>query len=217
MQHAQLKLVGGVVAVGILAALPFARRAAPPTELAQPQSSSPALSSVPLYLPAETTQSPAVGLRDHDPLPTAPAVIAVAATSGRSHLEDNGIPPAMPEQYQPLLDGPPPAARVEPRVLHLDHPQARTHRVVDGDTLARLAQRYWQDASLAESLFAANRQVLASPDALPIGVVLTIPAKPAKSRVTIAPQEPQVELLPAPVRQPTVGVELDEPLVPINR
>lgn len=217
MQSAQLKVVGGVVVVGLLAALPFARLEQPtPSPNAQPEAASPGLQSVPLYLPAETSSSPAVGLRDHDPPPAAPPIVAVAAASGHSHLEDNGIPPAMPDQYQPLLENPRP---VEPRVLHVEQspPQVRTHRVVDGDTLARLAQRYWQDASLADALYAANKAVLASPDELPIGVVLSIPAKPAKARMTISPQEPQAELLPAPVRQPTTEVELDEPLVPINR
>ena len=53
---------------------------------------------------------------------------------------------------------------------------ARTHRIVDGDTLADLAQRYFGSAADAQRLFDANRDVLSDPRLLPIGVELKIPA-----------------------------------------
>lgn len=49
------------------------------------------------------------------------------------------------------------------------------HTVRDGDTLARLAQRYLGSAARAGEILSANRAVLASPDPLPIGVELKIP------------------------------------------
>jgi nucleoid-associated protein YgaU len=49
------------------------------------------------------------------------------------------------------------------------------HYVVDGDTLALLAERYLGDAERAGEIFAVNRDVLTSPDLLPIGAVLRIP------------------------------------------
>jgi nucleoid-associated protein YgaU len=52
------------------------------------------------------------------------------------------------------------------------------HTIVDGDTLAALADRYLHDGQRAEEIFAHNRNVLASPDLLPIGAVLKIPAAP---------------------------------------
>jgi nucleoid-associated protein YgaU len=53
---------------------------------------------------------------------------------------------------------------------------ARTHRIVDGDTLEGLAQSYLGSADRAREIFAANRDVLADPKLLPIGAELKIPA-----------------------------------------
>lgn len=49
------------------------------------------------------------------------------------------------------------------------------HRVVDGDTLSSLALRYLGKSDRYLELFELNRDVLASPDLLPIGVLLKIP------------------------------------------
>jgi phage tail protein X len=51
----------------------------------------------------------------------------------------------------------------------------RTHTVVDGDTLASLADRYLGMKESAQAIFEANRDVLTSPQILPIGVELKIP------------------------------------------
>jgi nucleoid-associated protein YgaU len=48
---------------------------------------------------------------------------------------------------------------------------------VDGDTLASLAKRYLGDAARAGEIFEANRDVLPSPDTLPIGAILRIPPR----------------------------------------
>jgi nucleoid-associated protein YgaU len=50
-----------------------------------------------------------------------------------------------------------------------------SHRIVDGDTLEGLAQRYLGSADRAREIFDANRDVLADPKLLPIGVELKIP------------------------------------------
>jgi hypothetical protein len=58
-------------------------------------------------------------------------------------------------------------------------PQAapeRTHIIVDGDSLPKLAKRYLSDAEKSSEIFAANRHLLTSPDLLPIGAELKIPA-----------------------------------------
>lgn len=57
----------------------------------------------------------------------------------------------------------------------------QTHRIVDGDTLAALAERYLGDASRAGEIFEANRNVIASPELLTIGVELKIPPKRPRS------------------------------------
>ena len=51
----------------------------------------------------------------------------------------------------------------------------RTHKIVDGDTLPTLADRYLGSASRAGEIFAANRDVLLDPELLPIGAELKIP------------------------------------------
>ena len=50
-----------------------------------------------------------------------------------------------------------------------------THRIVDGDSLADLAERYLGSASRASEIFDANRDVLISPQLLPIGAELKMP------------------------------------------
>lgn len=56
-----------------------------------------------------------------------------------------------------------------------DQPAVRTHKIVDGDTLSRLAQRYLGSADRYQQIYEANRDVLRSPDLLPIGKVLRLP------------------------------------------
>jgi nucleoid-associated protein YgaU len=52
---------------------------------------------------------------------------------------------------------------------------ARRHKIVDGDTLARLAHRYLGTETRSIDLFEYNRDVLATPELLPIGKELRIP------------------------------------------
>jgi nucleoid-associated protein YgaU len=58
----------------------------------------------------------------------------------------------------------------------------RTHKIVDGDTLPALAQRYLGAASRAKEIFNANRDVLLDPNLLPIGTELKIPPRNDRSK-----------------------------------
>jgi hypothetical protein len=58
---------------------------------------------------------------------------------------------------------------------------ARTHKVVDGDTLAALADRYLGSAGRAWEIYEANRDALREPEPLPIGVELKIPPRDSPS------------------------------------
>jgi nucleoid-associated protein YgaU len=51
----------------------------------------------------------------------------------------------------------------------------KTHIIVDGDSLERLAGRYLDDPRRSNEIYDANRELLASPDLLPIGAELVIP------------------------------------------
>jgi nucleoid-associated protein YgaU len=53
------------------------------------------------------------------------------------------------------------------------------HRIVDGDTLQRLAAYYLKSEGQWREIFENNRHVLESPDLLPIGVELKIPVPKA--------------------------------------
>lgn len=70
---------------------------------------------------------------------------------------------AEPETHAPALA---PAAQ---REYHL-------HRIADGDTLSKLAQRYLGSSQRFLEIFSVNRDRLTSPDVLPIGIELRIPA-----------------------------------------
>jgi nucleoid-associated protein YgaU len=77
----------------------------------------------------------------------------------------------------------------------------RTHRVVDGDTLAALAERYLGSAARADEIFQANRDVLQNPGLLPIGAELKLPPRNRESPPPATPSSsatPQGSL--APVR-----------------
>lgn len=56
----------------------------------------------------------------------------------------------------------------------------REHRISDGDTLIRLAERYLGRGDRYLEIYDCNRDVLSSPDLLPIGAVLKIPPRSAE-------------------------------------
>jgi nucleoid-associated protein YgaU len=56
-----------------------------------------------------------------------------------------------------------------------DNPYTQTHVVVSGDTLSKIAQKYYGDASLYTKIFQANRDVLSDPNKISPGQKLRIP------------------------------------------
>lgn len=119
--------------------------------------------------------------------PSAP-VVPPPDRSARSRPDsgptDPGEPPPPPElarYYPPFRERiiPPGDSFMgpdSPRSDDADAPQ-RTHKIVDGDTLADLAARYLGNADRCLEIYAANRDVLPSPGVLPIGVEIRIPAR----------------------------------------
>ena len=53
----------------------------------------------------------------------------------------------------------------------------QTHTVVAGDTLSKLAQRFYGDKMAYQRIFDANRDILKDPDLIHPGQVLKIPAR----------------------------------------
>ncbi|MBA4017798.1 MAG: hypothetical protein C0483_11540 [Pirellula sp.] len=76
----------------------------------------------------------------------------------------------------------------------------KRHTIRDGDTLVDLAKRYYGDGALASALYDANRGVLRDPELLPIGAVLTIPARELADTSMPAPaaksETPAARLIP---------------------
>lgn len=97
--------------------------------------------------------------------------------------EPNGTP-AITTAY----DTPPPVANTisapSAQPAWVDHEMAdepESHVVVDGDSLERLAGRYLDDPHRGTEIYNLNRDVLTSPDVLPIGVELKIPDRTSRT------------------------------------
>jgi len=84
------------------------------------------------------------------------------------------------------------AVAPEPLPTRDDYQEPRTHIIIDGDSLARLAGRYLDDPHRADEIFQLNRHLLSSPDLLPIGAEISIPSR--VGRATIRQQSPRSAL-----------------------
>ena len=125
-------------------------------------------------------------------------------------------PPPRPSDYAAVAEkaAPQPAA-AEPRLRRStvrrpassEPPREIAHRVVDGDTLSKLADRYLGDAALADRIRQANTDRLPeNPNWLPIGVALRIPSRAGGETIDAATvartpgaETRLVPIVPAPV------------------
>lgn len=55
-------------------------------------------------------------------------------------------------------------------------PEVRTHTVVSGETLSKIAKHYYGNANAWSKIFDANKDKLKNPDLIHPGQVLKIPA-----------------------------------------
>jgi nucleoid-associated protein YgaU len=107
--------------------------------------------------------------------PASPPPVVVAATSRR---EPPPVPaPDYPEIQRPVGVQSRTAMKMMLPVTMPADAAPRTHRIVDGDTLVSLAERYLGTADRAGEIFNANRDVLQNPRLLSIGVELKIPPR----------------------------------------
>ena len=107
-------------------------------------------------------------------------------------------PPLLARSYPPFSDEP--TSSLAPAELPLAEGSpgaARTHQIVDGDTLRGLAQRYLGDADRYLEIYRANGDLLPSPEVLPIGAELKIPPRRGdRARADGGPRRPLVPVLP---------------------
>jgi nucleoid-associated protein YgaU len=124
--------------------------------------------------------------RASQPLPAAPIEPRRVSPTIVTPTDQPGPPPELPKTYP--AGGQAASTRWGASMREMLPETASappTHRIIDGDSLALLAERYLGSASRAMEIYEANRAVLAHPEILPIGAELKIPradqaANPAK-------------------------------------
>jgi hypothetical protein len=181
-----------VVLAGLIAAWPFRQYTSPPVieprQAAMPMQLTLRRPDVPLELAPRIDVSPAEGLYTEqtsgDSQPPPPAALPAAPNFA---LESLAPPPALPVSFHPTL--PPtqpndwrPDAIVKPAVQPR---RPRPYRIRDRDTLELVAERLLGDKNRASEIFEANRNVLARPDLLPVGVTIMLP--PRENRGNLEP------------------------------
>lgn len=147
-----------VLLAGVCASMLF-RRTPPPA-------SAPIVAS-PLQVPSSAGNTTAETPKLASPVPR-PATLV-------KPLDLEKSPPPLAAKY-PETDRPTEPRRTVSGDLLLPATGPRTHKIVDGDTLPALAQRYLGSAARAREILDANRDVLSDPELLPIGVELKIPS-----------------------------------------
>jgi nucleoid-associated protein YgaU len=213
----KLMVVASVLATGVGTALFFRKDASQTTQTQAGLEEFPFDQRVERRVPGTVKGRP--GLLAGSNTRVAPAwrvpVAAPAAITDRPKAVDS--PPVVQRSLNPVgallapietVDDPPaePEPQVEEGSFVPERPAPREHVIVDGDTLAQLAEQYLGDANLYLEIFEFNQATLSTPDLLPIGTVLKIPPRPARlrSEQNVPPQETEGAVEPAP---PIVPVE----------
>ncbi len=110
------------------------------------------------------------------PLPAAPGEPRRASPTIVTPSDRPAPPPELPKSYP--TSSQPASTRWGTSLSEMLPETASappTHKIIDGDSLALLAERYLGSASRAMEIYEANRNVLAQPEILPIGAELKIP------------------------------------------
>jgi nucleoid-associated protein YgaU len=177
-------LAAGVLAAGIGGALPFRHPprdpGAAPAALAD---EGPVLAAALPLASADAPTPTAPAIREGTPVSNPEFPPPNAAVAENDLFSATAAPLA---NAAPLATASPPSAAsmaaaatspAPPNSTISSRPQSwRRHRIKDGDTLPKLAQRYLGDPAREAEIHALNRDVLFDPAILPIGVWLRIPA-----------------------------------------
>lgn len=196
-QIRKLGIVLAVLVTGFVAALPFQRgdRSSGTTGKASPKDLV-LRRHVKLQIGPRGNETQGV-VRDRaaaTPKVSKPAVIRSRPATRPARLSTQPPAPVLSDQFRRLDEGSAStrADAVSPRgskqsgsarrhVLKVPAPRVPSdsvmvrHLIVDGDSLPELAERYLGDSRLHMELFEFNRDVLVSPDVLPIGQEIKVP------------------------------------------
>jgi nucleoid-associated protein YgaU len=189
MRASHLACVAGVLGAGVLAAWPFRQyspHSTPPPTATAPLDLTLRRQDVTLKASPSSDTSPAVGLDVADQEGNLKPVQPAAFSVSRPDLEDLGPPPELPMAFSPVTSRPP--GVFVPRVPQVDRwlekqMRPRQYKLRDGDTLESLAERWLGSRTRAGEIYQANREVLASPDLLPLGVTIVIPPRAAPDQL----------------------------------
>ncbi len=187
-----------IVAWGVAAAFVF-QRAAPTRD--SPDASSPerlVSRGEAAWQTNEPAAPPLPKVRLQTRAARSPQPALVAGPAVALNAMDSGMPPpklarSFPETNETFgarwgaMLGLAPPSRGQP---------ARTHRVIDGDTLKALARRYLGSPDRFMEIYATNRDVLPNPEVLPIGAELKIPPRQQEPPPALTPAGPMVPVLP---------------------
>ena len=162
----------------------------PPVATSRTPKSPKSLGPLPLALPDEPPQPARLSGKIEATENTDPPAMDPFATTSTA---GQATPPRVPQA--PGDDRWRPSARTAsyqaapfdnrgPRQVGATTPEAKStrqssvvlHRIADGDTLSGLAERYLGSSQRFAEIYDANRDRLQSPDLLPIGTMLRIPA-----------------------------------------
>jgi nucleoid-associated protein YgaU len=131
---------------------------------------------LPAFVPSisQTTRDNAASLGRLESLPTIRASAASEPTHAPTLAQDFPRPldlAVVDDKREEVSFAPiaPPTIAAKPAISG-----PRQHVIVDGDTLPQLAEQYFGDRSRASEIFAQNRDVLSSPELLPLGVTIEI-------------------------------------------
>lgn len=185
-----------VLAIGGLAALPFYRPAEPPP-LSQPAPSAGSTPSIPITGPSDSQVGGAIAPTDSSSTsanPTHPLIDAVIFQPGNRLESELHLTRKAPQAEAPVPPADPIAPRGNDRPVDSTRESTpadlawRSHRIVDGDTLEKLARRMLGDPQRWPEIRMANSDILTEDGVLPIGKLLRIPPRttpPANDLVPI--------------------------------
>jgi nucleoid-associated protein YgaU len=196
-----------IVAVGAIIALQFQK---------DPQ---PGSSVQPTADPVQAAAAPSSTFSEPSS-PPAPAPQTATAFDGRIEpAPGSNLAPQAPLAGDPSVGAPSSIGVRKPsdddetparELVDLNAPD-KTHRIIDGDTLQKLSQRYLGRADRYLEIYAYNRDVLSDPDVLPIGAGIRIP-----SRVVIAPDANGLAGVAPPPVLPLVPLSPTSPAAIVN-
>jgi len=153
--------------------MPFVDLALPPTPVAEPEVARPVAPPkiVKVATPPPSLPQQYSSLVDESPDRNSEAISSQNHTAFRQPIMQSA---EVPTQVAAPLSLPPSSANTNNATANLGPAKIVRHRVIDGDTLENIAQRYLGDSGKANEILELNRDQIRDPAFLRLGVVLRI-------------------------------------------